>query len=204
MPASRSRRNSENDRPMKKPRACGGGERHEYPRISGQGGASRIRRSDPARHCRLQRRRSGQGRERTRRPGLGGESADPCRRTRQGRRRQGRQIDRRREEGSRAHPRLDAGHASDRPQGQAGQSPLHRRRLGDREGILSLDAGRSRNLARRDRGLDRRRHEYRRGRARHAGKDHDHHRRSGDQYLPASRARDVARRSASTPICRSR
>ena len=45
----------------------------------------------------LQRRRSGKGRQRSRRAGLGGESADPCRRPRQGRRRQGRQIGRRRE-----------------------------------------------------------------------------------------------------------
>ncbi len=114
-----------------------------------------------------------------RRPGLGGQGADPCRRPRQGRRRQGRQVDRRREEGGDAPPRLDAGHAPDRPAGQAGQPPLHRGRLGDRQGVLSLDAGRPRHVARRHRGLDRRRHGHREGRARHAGEDRHHHGRSG-------------------------
>ena len=40
------------------------------------------------------------------------------------------------------HPRLDPGHASDRPEGQAGQPALHRGRLGDRQGVLPVDAAR--------------------------------------------------------------
>ena len=55
------------------------------------------------------------------------------------------------------------------PHGKVSQSPLYRRRLGDREGILSVDPARPGNLARRDRGFDRRRHGHREGRARHAG-----------------------------------
>ena len=35
------------------------------------------------------------------------------------------------------HPRLDAGHASDRPAGQEGQPSLHRGRLGHRPRVLS-------------------------------------------------------------------
>ena len=139
-----------------------------------------------------------------RRPGLGGQGADPCRRPRQGRRRQGREVDRRREEGSDAPARLDAGHASDRPAGQAGQPPLHRGRLGDRQGVLSLDAGRSRDLARRHRGLDRRRHGHREGRARHAGEDRHHLGRSGRPASARITCAASRRRSASTPICKSR
>ena len=115
-----------------------------------------------------------------------------------------REVDRRRREGGQAHARLDAGHAPDRPEGQAGQPHLRRARLGDREGVLSLDAGRPRDLARRDRRLDRRRHGHREGRARHAGEDRHHHGRSGDRHLPASRAARSPRRSASTPISPSR
>ena len=83
------------------------------------------------------------------------------------------------------------GHASDRPEGQAGQPPLHRGRLGDRQGVLPVDAARPRDLAGRHRGLDRRRHGYRESRARHAGEDHHHPGRSGRQYLPAPCARGV-------------
>ncbi len=98
----------------------------------------------------------------------------------------------------------NAGHAPDRPEGQAGQPHLCRGRLGDREGILSLDAGRPREFARRDRRLDRRRHGHREGRARHAGEDRHHHGRSGGEHLPASCAARSPRRSASMPICKSR
>ena len=77
--------------------------------------------------------------------------------------------------------------APDRPARQAGQPPLHRGRLGDRPRVLSLGAGRPRDLARRLRGLDRRRHGHRGGRARHAGKDHDLLGRSGDRHHAASR-----------------
>ena len=73
-------------------------------------------------------------------------------------------------QGSDAAARLDAGHAPDRPARQAGQPPLHRGRLGDRPRILSVGAGRPRHLARRLRGLDRRRHGHRGSRARHARK----------------------------------
>ena len=80
--------------------------------------------------------------QRARRPGLGGESADPRRRPRQGRRRQGGESRRRR---SVTRPRptrmlgTHAGHAPDRPAGQAGQPPLYRGRLGHRARALSLD-----------------------------------------------------------------
>ena len=140
--------------------------------------------------CRPSRRRKPSRPQRAWRPGLGGEGTDPRRRPRQGRRRQGGQIDRRCRERSEAPARLDAGHAPDRPKGKR-QPHLHRGRLGDREGVLSLDAGRPRVLARRHRGVDRRRHGHREGGARHAGKDHHHHGRSGRQYLPASRAAPV-------------
>ena len=73
----------------------------------------------------------------------------------------------------------------------------------EREFYLSMLVDRA-NLARRDRGLDRRRHGHREGRARHAREDRHHHGRSGDQHLPAPRAARRARRSASTAICRSR
>ncbi len=158
----------------------------------------------PRGHAGLQRRRSGEGRARARRPGLGGEGADPCRRPRQGRRRQGGQVDRRREAGGRAPARLDAGHAPDRPAGQAGQPPLYRGRLGDRPRVLSLGAGRPRDLARRLRGLDRRRHGHRGGRA------HDTRRRSSPSRSirrPAScriTAGGWRRRSASPAISPSR
>ena len=65
-----------------------------------------------------------------------------------------------------APARLGAGHPPDRPAGQAGQPALHRGRLGDRPRALSLGAGRPRDLARRVRGVDRRRHGHRGGRAR--------------------------------------
>ena len=103
---------------------------------------------------------------RARDAGGGGQGADPRRRARQGGRRQGREIGRRRAQGGRAAPRLDAGHAPDRAARQAGQPALHRGRLRDRSRVLLVGAGRSRELARRLRGLDRRRHGHRAGRAR--------------------------------------
>ena len=99
------------------------------------------------------------------RSGLGGEGADPRRRPRQGGRRESGQVGRRREAGSGAAARLDPGDASDRAARQGGAPALHRGRLGDRPRVLSVDAGRPRDLARRLRGLDRRRHGHRRGRA---------------------------------------
>ncbi len=161
---------------------------HEHPRIPSQDRAARIRRAGAARRARLHGRGSGQGRRGARRPGLGGEGPDPRRRPRQGGRRQGRQIDRRREEGSDPHPRLDAGHASDRPARQEGQPPLHRGRLGHRSRVLSLGAGRPRNLARRFRRLDRRRHGHRGSRAQDAGEDSHLLRRSGHRHHAAPRS----------------
>jgi succinyl-CoA synthetase beta subunit len=46
------------------------------------------------------------------------------------------------EKEGKAPARLDARHAPDRPEGQGRQPHLRRARLGDREGVLSLDAGR--------------------------------------------------------------
>ena len=51
---------------------------------------------------------------------------------------------------------------------QAGQPPLHRGRLRHRQGVLSLDAGRPRNLGSVVRGLHRRRRQHRGRRAQHA------------------------------------
>ena len=84
-----------------------------------------------------------------------------------------------REGRSQAHARHDAGHAPDRPRGQAGAAPLHRGRHGHRPRALSLDPGRPRNLARRLHRLHRRRHGHRGGGARHAGEDHHRAGRSG-------------------------
>ena len=108
------------------------------------------------------------------RAALCGEEPDPCRRPRQGQvqgtagRRQGRrapgQVDRRGREPRQGDARQHAGDGADRPGRQAGQPPLHRGRLGHREGILPLAAGRPRDLARRLRRLDRRRHGHRGGR----------------------------------------
>ena len=156
---------------------------HEY---QAKAVLARIRRAGAARRAGLHGRRGAQGGRRLGRPGLGGEGADPCRRPRQGRRRQGRQIHRRREEGSHPHPRLDAGHASDRPARQEGQPALYRGRLGDRPRVLSVGADRPRNLARRLRGLDRRRHGHRGGGARHARKDPHLLGRSGHRHHAAS------------------
>ncbi len=72
------------------------------------------------------------------------------------------------------------------PGGQAGQPSLHRGRLRHCERILSLDAGRSRDLAHRVRRLHRRRHGYRESRARLAGKNRDLLRRSSDRRDGAS------------------
>ncbi len=59
-------------------------DRHEHPRIPGQGGAEGIRRAGLARRRRSSRRTRPKARRRARRPALGGEVADPCRRPRQG------------------------------------------------------------------------------------------------------------------------
>ena len=109
------------------------------------------------------------------RPDLGGEEPDPCRRPRQGqvqgslRRRQGRrphrQVGRRGQRVRQADARRDAGHGADRRARQAGQPPLHRGRLRHRQGVLSLDPGRPRNLGSVVRGLDRRRRQHRGRRA---------------------------------------
>ena len=70
---------------------------------------------------------------------------------------------------------------------QAGQPPLHRGRLRHRQGVLSLDPGRPRNLRSVVRGLDRRRREHRGRRAQHAGKDRHLLGRSGDRHHGPSR-----------------
>ena len=100
-----------------------------------------------------------------------------------------------------APARRDAGHPPDRPEGQAGQPALHRGRLGDRQGVLSLGAGRPRHLARRLRGLDRRRHGHRGGGAQDAGEDRHLLGRSGDRRHAASRP---PRRAGARPRRRSR
>ena len=115
------------------------------------------------------------------------QGADPCRRARQGRRRQGREVDRGRAQGGRAPARLRPGHASDRPARQAGQPPLYRGRLGDRPRVLSLGAGRPRDLAHRLRGVDRGRHGHRGGARTPSREDHDLLGRSGDRHHAASR-----------------
>ena len=117
---------------------------NEHPRVSGQGGAARVRRAGAARACRLHGRGGREGRARPRAAGAGGEGADPRRRPRQGRRRQGGEVGRRREEGSRAPARLDARDPPDRPARQAGQPALCRGRLGHRARVLSLRSGRPR------------------------------------------------------------
>ena len=141
-------------------------------------------------------------RARARRPGLGGEGADPCRRPRQGRRRQGRQIDRRREERS---PQRMLGSTlvthQTGPQGKQVSRLYIEEGSADRPRVLSLDAGRPRDLARRLRRLDRRRHGHRAGRARHAGEDHHVPGRSGDRHHAASRPCASRRRSARLAIC---
>ena len=116
---------------------------HEYSRVSGKGGAARIRSAGTARRSGIQRGGSGQRRARSGRSGVGREGADPCRRSRQGRRRQGGQVHRRCEERVCSYSRLNSGHASDRSTRKEGQPPLHRRRLGDRSRVLSVGADRS-------------------------------------------------------------
>jgi len=107
-------------------------------RISGQGGARRIRRAGAARLSGLYGRGSRYGGEPARRSGLGRQGADPCRRARQGRRRQGGQIDRRRARGSQAAARRRAGHPSDRPHGkQVNRLYIEDGSLIDREFYLS-------------------------------------------------------------------
>ena len=97
-----------------------------------------------------------------------------------------------------AAARLDAGHAPDRAARQGSAPPLYRGRLGDRSRILSLRADRPRDLARRLRRLDRRRHGHRRGRAQDAGEDRHLLGRSGDRLHAASCAACRAARSASS------
>jgi hypothetical protein len=99
-------------------------------------------------------RREAEAAPRKLRPALGGEEPDPCRRPRQG------QV-----QGTRPAPRAACASPSrstrskvrqqmlgntlvtSRPaRRQAGQPPLHRGRLRHRQGILSLDAGRPRNV----------------------------------------------------------
>ena len=70
---------------------------------------------------------------------------------------------------------------------QEGTTGSISKRLGDRSRVLSLGADRPRNLGRRLRRFDRRRHGHRGGRAQHAGKDHHLFRRSGDRHHAASR-----------------
>src|SRR6266704_213320 len=65
---------------------------NENPRIPGKRDPPQIRRRDAARRSLLFGRRGGEGRARTRRQGLGGESADPRRRPRERRRGQGGEI----------------------------------------------------------------------------------------------------------------
>ena len=102
-----------------------------------------------------------------RRPGLGGEGADPCRRPRQGRRRQGacKSVDEVRKEAERLLGTTLVTHQTG-PQGKEVQPALYRGRLDDRARVLSLRAGRPRDLAGRLRRLDRRRHGHRGGGAR--------------------------------------
>ena len=57
----------------------------------------------------------------------------------------------------------------------------------DKEFYLSMLVDRE-TVARRDRGVDRRRHGHREGRARHAREDRHRHGRSGDRHHAASRA----------------
>ena len=88
-----------------------------------------------------------------RRPALGRQIADPRRRPRQGQvqggvgrrkgRRAARQVGRRGQAIRRADARRDAGDRADRARRQAGQPALYRGRLRDRQGILSVAAGRS-------------------------------------------------------------
>ena len=66
--------------------------------------------------------------------------------------------------------------------------------------VLSVDADRPRDLARRLRGLDRRRHGYRRGGAQHAGQDRDHFDRSGRPAFMPHHVRTVAHALGLTPI----
>ena len=159
---------------------------HEY---QAKAVLAQVRRRRWRTGCRPSRpRKPSRPRDEARRPGLGRQGADPRRRPRQGRRRQGRRSRSRTSRRRRRACSADAGDAPDRPEGQGRQPHLRRAGLGDREGVLSLDAGRPRDLARRDRRLDRGRHGHREGRARHAGEDRDHHGRSGDQHPAASRA----------------
>ena len=81
----------------------------------------------------------------------------------------------------------DAGDGADRPRRQAGQPPLCRGRLRHRQGVLSLGAGRSRDLAHLLRRFDRRRREHRGSRAQDAGEDRDLLGRSGDRHHGPSR-----------------
>ncbi len=157
----------------------------------------RIRRADLARRPGAAGGRCRSCRQGASRPGLGGEEPDPCRRPRQGqvqgslRRRQGRRADR--QIGRRGHrirqadARRHAGHDPDRPAGQAGQPHLRRGRLADRQGVLSVDPGRPRNLPGGVRGVDRRRRQHRGRRAQQSRKDRDLLGRPGHRHHAASR-----------------
>ncbi len=79
---------------------------------------------------------------------------------------------------------------------QAGQPPLRHRRRRHRQGILPVDAGRSRERPDRDGRLDRGRHGHRDGRARHAREDPDDHDRSRRGLHGASRPRRRLRAQA--------
>jgi succinyl-CoA synthetase beta subunit len=67
------------------------------------------------------------------------------------------------------------------PHGKQVKPPLCRGRLGDRSRVLSVGAGRPRDLAGCVRGLDRGRHGHRGGGAQQSGKDHIVFGRSGDR-----------------------
>ena len=73
----------------------------------------------------------------------------------------------------------------------------------DKEFYLSMLIDRD-DLAGGRRGVDRRRHGHRRGRAQHAGQDRDHFDRSGGRHLPASCPSPSRTRCIWTPIWRSR
>ena len=73
----------------------------------------------------------------------------------------------------------------------------------DKEFYLSMLVDRA-HVARRHRGVDRRRHGHREGRARHAGQDRHRLGRSGRPASARITCAASPRRSASTPICRSR
>ena len=101
--------------------------------------------------------------------------------------------------GARQRHRHAGQHAGDDPDGrcrQAGEPPVHHRRRGHREGILSVDGRRSRHRPGRHDRVHRRRHGHRDGGARHAGEDHHDHDRSGRRLPAAPRPRRGVRAEA--------